>query len=238
MANDLITVSSVNSNAMWQAGGTALKTLSVAPSTTGALLVLATTAGSNTASTAVSGGGCSASGSGLPGAWQLVAGPFSSNVPWKLELWMGVVNTTGASTITITNTSSGTNRLNCKEFLAGGPGTTWSQDGAGGTKQNATSATVTYPTLTPSGENRLYAGFGVNGTGLTTGATPSGTIVELDPGTNPYLYNPDVANSAQSPTSNQSASAVSYTIGALIKADNPVRQPLPYRARLVRASHW
>lgn len=237
MANDLITP---NVTALWRATGTALKTLSVSPSVAGALLVLTLTDGNNVAATAVSGGGCNASGSGLDGAWQRIAGPFSSASPANTEMWMGKVITPGASTITITSTdTTQTIRLNCKEFNStGGLGTVWTQDGAGGTKTNTASTTVTFPTLTPGGINRLYVGFGFNGTGLTTGSTPAGTTVELDLGSNPYLYSPSVANSAQTPTSQQSGSATSAVIGALIKADNPVRQLLLPRARLVRASAW
>lgn len=239
MTNDLITPSTVNGSALWKVGGTGTTTLSVSPSAAGALLVLATTAGSNTNTSAVSGGGCNASGSGLDGAWQRVAGPITSQGTWAIELWMGKVITAGASTITITNTSSGTNRLNCKEFdTTGGAGTAWTQDGAGGTKVNASSTTVTYPTLTPSGVNRLYVGFGTNGTASTSGQT-AGYTVELDPGSNPYLYDPSVPNSAQTPTS-VTTSSVSTTVGALIKADNPTfvqTQPVN-RARLIRASHW
>lgn len=221
MANDLITTGGA---ALWKAGASNLKTLSVTPSAVGSLMVLATSAGSNNGVTAVSGGGCPASGSGLPGAWQRIAGPISSATPWKIELWMGTVTTAGASTITITLVSTSTNRLNCKEFLAGGAGTTWSQDGAGGTASNTTSTNVTFPALTPSGENRLYVGFGLNGSGTTSGET-AGYTAELDPGTNPYIYNPDVANSVQNPHSVQSPGAVSITIGALIKADNPAVNP-------------
>lgn len=219
-----------NATALWKATGTGLKTLSVVPSVVGALLVLTTTDANNITSTAVSGGGCNASGSGLDGAWQRIAGPFSSASPASTEMWMGKVITAGSSTITITNTdTTNTIRLNCKEFNSGGGiGTAWAQDGAGGSITNATSTTVTFPTLTPTGINRLYVGFGFNGTGLTTGATPAGTTVELDPGTNPYLYNPSVANSAQTPTSQQSGSATSAMIGALITATNPTAQFMPF----------
>lgn len=217
MSDDLITS---NATAMWKVGGAGTLTLSVTPSAIGALLVLATSMGSNTTSTAVSGGGCNASGSGLFGAWTRVAGPVSSAGSWSMELWMATVITGGGSTITVTNTSVGTNRLNCKEFnTAGGAGTLWSQDGAGGSKSNATSTTVTYPTMTPSGPNRLYVAFALNGTGSATGQT-AGYSLELDPGTNPYLYNASIPQSAQTPTSVTTSSA-STAIAALIKADNP-----------------
>jgi len=216
MANDLITP---RATPMWEAGGANLKTLSVSPDAVGALMLLAQSDGGNVTTSAVSGGGCPASGSGTPGAWQRIAGPFSSAGPTKMEIWMGRVATAGASTLTITNTSTGTIRLNCKQFNAGGAGTVWSQDGVGGTRQNAASTTVTFPTLTPSGPNRLYIGFGTNGTGSASGMT-AGYTVELDPGNNPYLYNASVPQSAQTPTS-VTTSSTSYLIAALIKADNP-----------------
>jgi hypothetical protein len=138
-----------------------------------------------------------------------------------MEIWMAQVITAGSSTLTITGGAGGTTRMNCKEFNAtGGTNTVWTQDGSGLTKANTTSSTnVTFPTLTPSGVNRLYIGYGTNGTGLTTGAT-AGYTVELDSGTNPVVYDPSVAQSAQTPISKQSGSAASYTVGALVTASN------------------
>lgn len=228
MSDDLITA---NPTALWFASGSNLKTLAVSPSSVGALMVFVTTYIATGTLTAVSGGGCPASGSGLPGAWQRIAGPLTNNAatPVKIDMWMGKVTTAGASTITMTVTANNVNRLSCKEFnTIGGLDTIWTQDGAGATKINTASTDVTFPTQTPSGENRLYVGYGTNGTGLTTGQT-AGYSVELDFGSNPVIYGPDVANSAQSPISKQTGSAVSYTIGALVKADNPPRdQFLPF----------
>jgi hypothetical protein len=227
VVNNLITA---NATALWKvssaSGAATTWTLSVSPQNLGDLMVFTTTYQTAGVMTALSGGGCNASGSGLDGAWQLLAGPYDgpAHNTVVMQMWMGKVVTTGASTITatISGMATGQNvRRNCKEFgTGGGLGTVWTQDGAGGTKANGTaSTTVTYPTMTPSGLNRLYVGFGTNGTGSTTGAT-AGYTVELDPGTNPYLYNPSVANSAQTPTS-VTSSSTSYTIAALIKADNP-----------------
>jgi hypothetical protein len=236
MANDLITPSTANSSAMWEATSSSSSatswTLSVSPLLAGDLLVFATSYASAGTMTALSGGGCNASGSGLDGAWQRIAGPFAS-VSWDLELWMGKVITPGASTITATISGQGTGqsvRRNCKAFTTtGGLGTIYTQVGAGGTRANTTaSTTVTFPTMTPSGINRLYLGFGTNGTGQTTGAT-AGYTVELDPGTNPVIYNASVPNSAQTPTSVTSSSA-SYLVAALIKADNPTARMMPFFA--------
>src|SRR5882757_2527742 len=150
MANDLITPSTVNGSAMWQvssaSGAATTWTLSVSPQTVGDLLVFVTSYQTAGTMTALSGGGCNASGSGLDGAWQLIAGPYDgagASVP--MQMWMGKVITAGASTITatISGMATGQNvRRNCKEFGTGaGIGTVWTQDGAGGTKANGTAST-------------------------------------------------------------------------------------------------
>ena len=227
MADDLITK---NAAAMWTATSASSSSTSwmvtVVPANLGDLMVFTPTFPKAGNMTALTGGGCPASGSGLPGAWERIAGPYEpASSAQQQEIWMGKVTTTGSQTLTatISGMSAGSNvRRNCKEFgTGGGIGTVWSQDGAYAVLANGTSATVTYPTLTPSGPNRLYVGFGVNGTGLATGQT-AGYFVELDPGTNVLLYNASVAQSAQSPISTQSGtSSASFTIAALIKADNP-----------------
>ena len=226
MANDVITASAT---AMWtatSASSTATSwTVTVVPANLGDLMVFTPTFPNAGNMTALSGGGCAASGSGLPGAWQRIAGPFESpSTSVTQEIWIGVVTTTGSQTLTatISGMAGGNNvRRNCKAFgTGGGAGTVWSVDGTPLTKTNTASTNVTFPTLTPSGPNRMYVGFGVNGTGLTTGQTAGYTVV-LDPGTNVLVYDDNVAQSAQTPISKQSASAVSATIAALIKADNP-----------------
>jgi hypothetical protein len=219
-----------NATALWHATGTNITALTVVPSTVGSLLVLGSTHATAGTITAVTGGGCNSSSSGLPGAWARITGPFTNgSTGFDMELWMARITTTGSTTVTITGGAGGTVRIICKQFncAAGGVNTVWTRDGSAGTEANtATSTNVTFPTLTPTGVNRLYVGYGMNGTGLTTGAT-AGYTVELDDGTNPMIYNPSVAQSAQSPISKQSASAVSYTTGAVIKADHPTGSFLP-----------
>lgn len=236
MASDLIAASAT---ALWTAGATDLTTLAVVPARPGALLVLTTTYNSSSVMSAVSGGGCNASGSGLDGAWQRIAGPLTNASSAKIETWMGKVITPGSSNITVTrDTTPGTAvRLSAKEFYTlGGLGTVWSLVVAG--TANGTSTTDTFPSLTPSGINRLYIGNGTNGGSATTTGLTSGYSLELDPGSNPYLYNPSVPNSAQAPTCGNSTNTAWYLCGSLIKADSPVRQPVLPRARIIRASHW
>lgn len=217
---------------MWKATGTAIKTISVAPAVVGDLLVgLFYYATTTVSITAVSGGGCNASGGGGDGAWQRVSGPLTnSSGGYRLELWMGKVITTGAATITMTVASnSGTSRMNVKEFgTGGGLGTTWSLDGAGATKTNASSTTVAFSTLTPTGLNRLYVGGGSVAGSATLGSQTAGYSLETDSGNNPFLYNASVAQSAQSPTCLQSPAGTSDNVNVLVKADNPLGSFMPF----------
>jgi hypothetical protein len=142
------------------------------------------------------------------------------------DLWLGKVTTTGASTITITGTSS-LSSIQCslcaQQFSSGGGSrTVWAPDGAGAQKNNASSTTMTWPTLTPSGTLRAYVGFMYCGqTGTTSGAASGYTPQLTTSNNNTYLYDPNVPNSAQSPTALQTPAGVSGGCGVLITATNP-----------------
>lgn len=211
-------------------------TLAVAPAALGNLLVLATwittSSGAPTVS-AVSGGGCPASGSGLFGAWTRILASTQFTTPpatQRGDIWIGTATATGSSTITTTSSSGtwpGTNGLFSQEFTSGGgQGTVWAADGSGSTKTNATSTTITFPTLTPAGPNRIYLGPGyAGGTGSTSGGT-AGYTVQLDANHNPFIYNTSVST-VQSPTSVQTSST-SDAMGILITATNPTARFMPF----------
>lgn len=202
------------------------RTMAVTPTTVGnAILLVCDTSNATISGTifvsAVSGGGCS--------TWTQIAGPFKETADSFDEdnLWLGIVTSTGSSTITVTTSAtlsgSGTGTfLAAQEFTAGGGASTiWSSDGSGGTLNNGTSSTtVTYPTLTPSGSQRLYFGFGYcTSTGLATGQT-AGYTAELDNASNIVLFNPNVS-SVQSPIGKQTSSGKSSSIAALVTATVP-----------------
>lgn len=214
--------------------------LAVTPTTIGNLLVLATwvttSAGAPSVS-AVANGGATTWTRILPST-QFTTPPATQ----RGDVWIGQVTTTGAGTIQLTSSTGswpGSNGLFCQEFtcVGVGPWTVWAVDGAQtGTRTNATSTTITYPTLTPGGPLRAYVGPGyAGGTGSTSGAT-AGYTVQLDGNNNPYIYNANVST-AQSPTSVQTSST-SDAMGVLITATNPDNPQPPNRARLIRASHW
>jgi len=221
VADDLIVASST---ALWKATGTSLKTLAVSPAHLGGLMVFSTTYLSSASLTGLSGGGCPASGSGEPGDWQRIAGPLTNASSAKIEMWMGRVTSVGAATITMTiGTTGQTTRLNCKEFATamGGSTTDWSLDGSAGSR-NGTGTTDLFPSLTPAQRDRLYVGFGTNGGAANVGSQTSGYSLELDPGSNPFLYRPACPSSAQAPTCTQTTNSAYYLLGALIKADDPL----------------
>lgn len=203
-------ISSVGS--LYTGNGTGLTTLSVNPTAIGDCLIFAPTHGlAGSTITSVTGGHCA--------SWVRIAGPFAASgyVATIPELWLGVCNAIGsAANITIAGASlaSSSQRLVARQFSTGqGAASTWVVDGSPvNFEQDSTaSTTLNWPTLTPTGTNRMYLGRGsVGSTANTTGQT-SGYTVSLDAGSNPFFYNPSVANSAQSPTCTQ-ATANHYTI--------------------------
>jgi len=149
-----------------KATGANLRTLSVSPTATGDVLILwVVSPGAFQATSAVSGGGVT--------TWHAGAKALDGTNGGVAEVWWGVVTTTGAATITITNaTGAGiTFNLGSLQFTAGA-GYVWSQDGVGGTyNAGATAASGTYPSLTPAGSGELFAGCGVMLGGTVGGST-------------------------------------------------------------------
>lgn len=204
----------------------AVTSLAVSPASVGNCLVV-WAYGSSTSSlhyTGISGGGVT--------TWTLIES-LGTGFP-AVFMWFGPVTTAGSSTITFTD--SGTLNLGswvaAQEFgTAGGSAlTVWTIDGTQiGTKSNASSTTMTYPTLTPGGPNRLYAGSSAPGqTASGTGQTAGYTIQlggGVAAGTVTALWDSSVANSAQTPTSLQSPASTSTTMAGLITATNPSGSP-------------
>jgi hypothetical protein len=155
--------------------------------------------------------------------WTHVGGAVSGT--HSVDLWFGVVTDPNAGgTVTMTGSAAITATVNtytCQVFTAGGQGTTWSVDGSLATLSNGASTTITYPTLVPAAGGEMYVGYGIaTGTpALTTGAT-SGYTVAVDGANNAVMYNPGVSGS-QSPTTLQTSSAASFSLGALIVATPP-----------------
>ena len=202
------TISAVGSTASSYAD--AASTLSVNPQHAGDALVLSTMAYSGSVSiTSVSGGGST---------WTKVTSSANGGV--DKELWLGTVDTTGASTITVTYSSSlGSTwaELDAQEFASStGTSTTWGTDVTGTTDNTTSSTSMTLPSLTPTSTDELYVGFAQAGETAGSGSTSGFTYFDTA-GTNAYVYDPSVTGSV-SPTATQSPAGTSSTVAALITA--------------------
>jgi RHS repeat-associated protein len=204
-------VSAVGSLASAQ--GTGLTTLSVDPQHAGDLMAIAIQIPTTTRTvSSISGGGVT--------TWTKATG-FSGSVGSDEEIWYGKVSSTGSSTITVTwsgSVSSEATEYSAQEFSSGfGSGTTWAVDKTG-TLNNASSNTLTYPSLSPTGAGELYFGYvGVPNTpsaGSTSGFTYDATAQG-----NQVTYSIDVSSpSAYQPTASQSPAGISSSLGTVFTA--------------------
>jgi len=192
--------------------GTDTTTVAVTPAHVGDLLVLAVKVGSGTVTaSSVTGGGVS--------TWTRAQGPYTGYAGNDLEIWTGVVTSTGAATVTVGFSSSVTSiytGLAVQEFSASsGTSTVWSVDtGAGIT--NASSSSVTFPTLTPTGTGELYFGYAaVANTGVA--GSSAGVTYAVTTDADVVAYDTDVT-AALAPTATQSPAGTSGGVGVLIVA--------------------
>jgi hypothetical protein len=205
------TITAVGTLANKASAGTT--TLAVSPQHVGDLLVMAVKVDSTTiTASSVAGGGV--------GSWGRVQGPYTGYAAHDLEIWAGVVTATGSSTVTVTfsgSVASIQTGLSAQEFSASGSSPTWSLDTGGGIS-NASSATVTFPRLTPAGTGEAYFGFapvansGAAGTtsGFTYAVTADGDVA---------AYDANVSAAVQ-PTATQSPAGVSGGIAILFAASS------------------
>jgi Concanavalin A-like lectin/glucanases superfamily/IPT/TIG domain len=152
--------------------------------------------------------------------WQRVADPVvdTYSTPHTHEMWLGTVTATGSTIITVTNSGGTVMDLCGQEGSSGlGASTTWSRDGTQqGFRNNATSTTVTYPTLTPAASAwACYHGRCPNGSSYS--GTTAGYVSTTDANGNQFINNP-VVSAGTSPTSTSSVSTPSFCIGVLIAA--------------------
>ncbi len=190
--------------------GTDTTTLAVSPQHVGDLLALAVKVASSTVTaSSVTGGGVS--------TWKQVQGPSTAYSGMGLEIFTGVVSASGPSTITVAFAAAVHSiyvGLAAQEFSAStGTSTTWGTDTGAGIS-NASSSTVTFPKLTPTGTGEIYFGYAaVNNTaaaGTTTGFTYAKTV-DADV----VAYDTNVSAAVQ-PTAKQSPAGVSGGLAVLI----------------------
>ncbi len=198
--------------------GTGITTLQVSPQAAGDVLVLAVKVNSAAVSvSSVSGGSVS---------WWSNLESYNGYSGHDLELWMGRVTTAEPGTLTVTFSSSVatiSTELTSEEFSAGlGAATVWAKDNAAG-QSNGSSTTVSFPSLTPTGSNELYAGYASVSTSGGAGSSP-GFTYDTTGDDNIYLYDPTVSSSS-APTGAASPAGTSGAVGALITASSATSAP-------------
>lgn len=219
--------------------GAGVSALGVTATTLGNAIICATqTASGTNFATGLSGGGCS--------SWlHLGSSAFDTSIPGSMDLWLGVVTATGSPTVSVAwNASPSTgSEIVAQEFTAGlGASTVWAVDNSQtGQIDNASSATITFPTLVPTGSGRLYVGLGMPFNSATAGSTSGYTYVISSGFTSAFIYNPSVGAST-SPTAGESPAGRSLAAAALLTASLPAtvipQRPLVVGQAVARAAFF
>jgi hypothetical protein len=205
-----VDISYVNS---WKTNGNGVTTLSVSPANLNDLMVFFSSPRGSGSLSNVSGGGVS--------TWSKITSTTAGSGAdtTSIDMWKGVVTSTGSSTITATFSGStgNPNELAAMEFTTGSTSGSWVVD-ASNTQYNSTSSTtVTFPSLTPQSSRDLYVGYAAGGANISGGSSSGFTYISGSLANRTGLYNPAVSSSTQ-PTATQSGSASSLTVGALVAA--------------------
>jgi hypothetical protein len=193
-----------------------LTTLNDNPVNLGDVLVVVSTQNLKTLTvTSIVGGGVT--------VWNYAIRYVGVGEPRAYEIWYGVVTMTGPSTITfnLSSPNSGsTAEYEAQEFNAAGlgAGTIWTFDTAN-TKENASSTTLTYPSLTPARAGELYFGFVDMPSPPNPSGTPAGFTFINTADANQVAYN--AVSGAVSPMSSQAVANLSSSVAVLLGVQPP-----------------
>jgi hypothetical protein len=190
--------------------GKGVTSLALTPQHLGDLMVLAVKVGSSTVTaSSVTGGGV--------GGWARIEGPYTHYSGTDLELWAGVVSATGPATVTVAfsaGVSSTYTGLAVQEFSASvGSAAVWGLDNGAGVS-NASSTSVAFPKLTPSGTGELYFGYAAaaqNGSGKSASGITYATTADADV----VAYDTNVSTALQ-PVATSSPAGASGAVGILV----------------------
>lgn len=208
-----VTSIAINYVNKWATSGNGVTTLAVDPSSLNDLMVLfSSPANGNGSISSISGGGVT--------NWTKITSTTSGSGSGTttMDMWKGIVTSTGSSTITVTyaGTTGNPNEIAAAEFTTGSSTGSWVVDSSG-SQYNASSATVTYPSLTPQSSKDLYVGYASAGNTMSAGTTTGFTYLTTSLSNHQMTYNNSVSSTVQ-PTATQSTASASLTIGALIAA--------------------
>jgi len=180
--------------------GTGLTTLADNPVHVGDVLVVGAEPGATTPTlTSVTGGGVT--------TWTKAVAFAGTTQPRDVEIWYGTVSATGSATITFNwsgSVAAQTPDYGMQEFNAGlGAGAVWTVDKTGHS-DNASSTTVTYPSLTPTAAGETYFGFADVPNSPTGGGTSGFTYATTTNG-NQVATNPSAGAGAVQPAATQTS---------------------------------
>jgi hypothetical protein len=210
----------------WNANGTPINTLTISPHTVGNLVMLGIDASAFTAKVgSVSGGGVS--------NWHYVTQYNDSGNGLHMEIWEGVVTTTGSQTVTATfSTPQGSvfTELVANEFTAGlGASTNWTVTGSN-TNQSTSTGTPVFPSLTPASSGEAYWGYmdgsGSSGAGSTSGfsyyPTTFNNLTTYDPNlTGGTPYQPGAVETVNTNYADSVAAVIGATTGNTLTVTGP-----------------
>jgi uncharacterized repeat protein (TIGR02543 family) len=142
------------------------------------------------------------------------------------EIWYAPVTTAGAVTLTFawSGTAAGNSiEYSTQEFQPSSTSTYATDIPATGSHEvSVSSATVTFPSLTPAGADELYLGYNSNNTNGVYGApTTSGYTPESGNTGDAIIFNADAGSGAQAPSTtatDSSSGSTQSAIGAMIIA--------------------
>jgi RHS repeat-associated protein len=154
--------------------------------------------------------------SGGGSTWQRLTGV--SNNP-DVELWLGTVNTPvySAITVTFTGTMNVANELAVQEYSSGlGANSSWEIDHTNSVNSTTSSTNVALPSMTATGSNELYVGYGMVSNAGVAGST-SGFTYDVTSTNNLYVYNTSLTGTG-APTATQSPTGTYVAVAALLRA--------------------
>jgi hypothetical protein len=199
-----------------EANGTSLATLAVVPVAVGNFLLFGVKISSGTFTvSSVAGGGVT--------TWTKILGATDATNAGREEIWGGVVTATGSATVTATYSASP--GVNCdlwaSELHWSGGTPTWVST-ASNSKINASSTTITWPTLTSaaSGGDQAYWGFErAQAATVTAGSTSGFTYSAVSTANGLAVFNGTLAvSTGYAPTATNSVAHWSFAIGVIMQA--------------------
>ncbi|HEY5026038.1 MAG TPA: IPT/TIG domain-containing protein [Acidimicrobiales bacterium] len=204
--------------ALVSVSGLGITTLAVSPQNVGDVLVLAVKANMGAFGETMSGGG-------VGRGWALDTGELLGFDGVDLELWIGTVTTTGASTITAdfgTDVTSVATGLAAQEFSSSlGSAAMWTAGNyccAPGLRTTTASSTVTFSPGTPHGTDELYFGYAAVENSGSAGTTP-GFSYATTSGGDVVAYDTDVSSAVQ-PTAVQTPAGTYDALSFFVDASD------------------